>query len=134
MKLLLISVIVLVPALSITGVFSTNRVSKAQIPNDPTTLEARIKPAKERGIKKVVFPAPEVRQEALAGLEDALTKFAVVVAEPVEKITMRLDSRSIHSFYRLKIHERLNDAPVSDCCVPEDISDQLPALGDDEEK
>lgn len=132
MKLLMIAVIVLVPVLSITGVFTTNPASNAQIPNDPTTLEARIKPAKERGLKKVVFPTPQSRPAALAGLEDALTRFAVVIAEPIEKITLRLDPWSIHSFYRLKILERLNDAPAWDCCVSKDMSDQLPALDEGE--
>ena len=132
MNRLLIVVIVLIPVLATTKFFKSSDASRRQIPNDPTTLEARVKPVKERGEKRVVFPLPEVRSATVSSIDEAVSKYSVLLVEPVDKITVRLDPWSIHTFYKLKILDRLNDGPVSECCAPKDIPEQLSPLAEAE--
>lgn len=99
---------------------------------DPTTLRARIKPARARGAQKAVFPGPIPWYEAVRSLGEALARYTVVIAQPVEKRSFMPGPRDIQSIYKLKVIDTLSRANVSGCCVPTDLPAGLTPLNENE--
>lgn len=102
--------------------------------NDPTTLAARVKAEKAKGLNKVQFAAPLLEYPDRIDLDTALAQTTVVIAEVINKNSRVVDSHTIATFYRLNIVETLSKPDETACCNPkdEDFPTDLPPLNDDE--
>src|SRR5205807_3808648 len=101
-------------------------------PQDPTTLSSRIKIAKAKGDRQVVFPGPIPIYDDFGSLDEAIANYEIVVARPIEKVSFLLDPRDITSFYRLEIMETLSPQKLAKCCFPKDAPNELLPLNTNE--
>jgi hypothetical protein len=101
---------------------------------DPTTLQARVRKEKAKGIQKVTFPAPHLEYAEEINLKDALAQTKVLVADVIDKNSRLLDSHTIGTFYRLRIVEEVSQPASAGCCDPKDAEfpSDLPPLNDNE--
>ena len=110
----------------------------AQTTPEYGSLKWRIQQAKQKGeqqlqIASIICYGSEFRnpQEAL---KEALSYFAVIVAEPIEKKTYA-DSDTLYSWYRFRVVETITPKPMEECpsCInPGDPpSDMLPLNRDE---
>lgn len=101
---------------------------------DPTTLRARVEKEKAKGNRRVEFPAPEVEYAEETGLEEAIAKTTVIVADVLDKHGRQVDPRNIYTFYRLGVIETLSQPTNPLCCNPkeENFPTDLPPLGPNE--
>jgi hypothetical protein len=99
---------------------------------DPTTLRARIKRGRQANSKKVVLQGAKGWYEEIHSLDQALSKYSVVVAEPVEKRSLTLDPWRITTFYTFRVVKNLSQKDLSDCCVPKGLPAELPPLSENE--
>lgn len=89
-------------------------------PFDRTSLEARVRKEKAKGVRSVTFPAPLVVYAEGISLDDAVSQTTVVIAGVTEKHSRQVDSHTIGTFYRLSILETLSQATPRSCCLPKD--------------
>src|SRR2546425_1774503 len=101
--------------------------------DDPTTLHARVKKEKDKGLQKVTFPAPLIEYPEV-DLATALAETSVVIADVIDKRSRLIDQNTIGTFYRLRIVETLAKASSPVCCNPKDeeFPNDLPTLADGE--
>lgn len=99
---------------------------------DVTTIKARIRKAKAQGKKQVVLSEPEVFYEEVSDVNDALSRYSLIIARPVEKSSLMLDQRNITTFYKFEIIETLSSAQPANCCIAESLPDQLQATKENE--
>jgi hypothetical protein len=135
-----------ISALLLLGVFSifiptslkTSTRTKMQQPRhfaqkeDVTTIKARIRGAKASGKKNVVLSAPEIFYEEVGDVNDALSRYSLIIARPVQKSSLMLDQWNITTFYKFEIIEIISSAQTANCCVVESLPDQLQATKENE--
>lgn len=98
---------------------------------DPTTVNARVKKAKSKGASAIKLPTTVGYYSEINGLDDALTQFDVVLAQPVEEKSYLLDPRGITSFIKFRVIESLSRVSKRDaqpCCIPENVPNDLPPV------
>ena len=101
---------------------------------DPTTLRSRVEKEKAKGNRTAEFPAPEIEYAEEIGLEEAIAKTTVVLADVLEKHSRQVDPGNIFTFYRLGVIETLSQPTTAPCCNPKesDFPTDLPPLGPNE--
>lgn len=80
---------------------------------DPTTLRARVEKEKAKGLRKVLFSAPELEYPDEISLETAIAHTTIVVADVLNKQSRMIDPGNIATFYKLGIIERLSEGSHS---------------------
>ena len=101
--------------------------------DDPTTLHARVKKEKDKGLRKITFPAPLIEYPEI-DLTTAQAETSVVIADVIDKRSLLIDQNTIGTFYKLRIVETLAKASSPVCCNPKDeeFPTDLPTLAEDE--
>lgn len=132
----------LIPLLLFLGLIAVSAATKNSLqepsqtldarkkPPDPTSLRARVRKEKAKGIQQVTFSGPIVEYAEGITLNDALADTTVVIADVTEKYSRLIDSHTVGTFYKLTIIEILSKPSSSGCCGPndEDLPKDLPAL------
>jgi hypothetical protein len=105
-----------------------------QEPEDPTTLKARARKAKGKGLTKVVFDSPVPIYAETSGVEEASATYLVVIARPTEAASFMLSPDRLMTFQKFEILERLTTPAAGGCCGPQasDLPPELPAPAADE--
>lgn len=106
--------------------------NKEQEWKDPTTLRARLEKEKAKGLRKVIFPAPELEYPDEISLETAIAQTTVVVADVLDKQSRMIDPGNIATFYKLVIIEKLSESNPSFNPRDQDFPGDLPPLGPNE--
>jgi hypothetical protein len=101
---------------------------------DRTSLEARVKREKAKGVQRVVFSAPLVEYADEVSLKDALEQSVSVIAIVTEKHSRLLDSHTVGTFYRLTVLEELSSPNNKSCCIQNETGfpNDLPQLAQNE--
>lgn len=135
--LLSVSVILLL----ITSIWRTNSNSQQlqgygtlgqQAREDPTSLRARLKKAKPNANNEVVFGAPEPILADVSSLDEALANYSVIIALPIDAMSIQTDPRNIVTYYKFRVLEKLSQKHLPLTGVPENLPSELPPLKDNE--
>lgn len=102
---------------------------------DEGTLAWHARRAKARGEREVVVPAGRWRFAKFSSLENALDRFTVVVAKPMDSVSRVRSPYAIETWYKFKVREYLNrrEWPTCQTCPPPpDAPAELLPLEEDE--
>jgi hypothetical protein len=114
--LVLLSVIA--GSLGATSLMSQQQSSRAQKSMEPRgSLRWYADQAKGRGQQEIIKPTPIPLLAAVNDLDDALSNFTVVVAQPLAKVTSMKDANNLTTMYKFKILERLSSPPPGSECL-----------------
>jgi hypothetical protein len=80
------------------------------------SIRWRVERAKARGEREVIKPTPVPLLAVVNNLDEALTSFTVVVAQPVAKVTSIRDENNFLTMYKFRILERLSSPPAESGC------------------
>ncbi len=109
--------ILILGALAFTGL--TSIFIKTQQPEnwaEKNSLTAEARRGKAKGKSEVIIPGPNVDYAgANMSINDALDKYSVVVAEPVENKSYSIDAFTITTWYRFKINEVISQKTRFHC-------------------
>jgi hypothetical protein len=106
-------------------------------PPEDGSLRWRVQEAKRKGERQVgifAINCGTVLTNPQEALKDALSYYAVIVAEPIEKKSYE-GKDYVNTWYRFRIIETLNPrplAPCPDCINTFDLQSDLPPVGNDE--
>jgi hypothetical protein len=138
----LIVVTVLTAASAVTGswgatsLISRQQQSPGQQAEPHGSLRARVEQAKAKGQQEVIKPTPIPLLAVVNNLDEALTNFTVVVAQPVAKVTSMRDDDNLLTMYKFRISERLSSPPAgtecSKCLAWIEPPPELIPIGEDE--
>lgn len=99
------------------------RSEQAQTARPGSRLESIVREAKAKGQKQVAIPPPMVEYVTKVGsLQEALKYYTLVIATPVQKVTLTTDSGEIRTWNKFEIGESLTPkkhAPCADCVQPD---------------
>lgn len=95
---------------------------EAQTTSAGSRLSSYVQEAKSKGRTQFTIPPPFVEYVTnVRSLQSALKYYTVVIATPIEKITVATDDGEIRTWYKLEISESLTPkkhTPCSDCAPP----------------
>ena len=128
--------------LAIFGLIATRSGSVAQqqsreqqiIEDQRGTLAERAQRARARGQRRLVISTPIVPPARVRDLDQALSYFTVVVAEPIEQRTYPHDQYDLISWYRFRVVENLTPETHTGCllCSDIEIPNELLPVNEDE--
>ena len=142
-KITILSIIVLFFLISLKSLKVSSRNQQEQIEElqnvpDKGTIAWHARLAKAKGLRKVALPGPIVDYGMAENLDEALSFFSVVVAEPISHkthiaSTLALDTNNkvyeykkdneIHTWYKFRILENLSGKSLRDCSACQDDVD-----------
>lgn len=99
------------------------------------TLKWYAQQARDKGEQQAVIPAPLVNYAGSDSMEEALSYYSIVIAEPIEERTYIHNSDEILTWYKFKIVETLSQKtapPCSPCLSYIDPPNELLPLNADE--
>lgn len=105
---------------------------RQQAREDPTSLRARLKKAKPNASNEVIFGAPEPILADVSSLDEALANYSVIVAIPIDAMSIQTDPRNIVTYYKFRVLEKLSQKHLPLTGVPENLPSELPSLKDNE--
>ncbi|MEW6211946.1 MAG: hypothetical protein AB1631_26560 [Acidobacteriota bacterium] len=128
-------------ALSVIGfvhVFSKSRqeeLAELNVAKDRGSINWYIRKAKLLGEKRVALPAFTGIPADIQSLDEAMTRFRVVLAEPTEKYTHMAGEWTLLTWYKFKVLEDLSSNSFEQCAgcgSSADVPDDLLPLNPDE--
>lgn len=114
-KLLLLTTVIVVFASLGTINTSSRRQSAESSADDVGTIAWHIRLAEEKGQKTVNIPPLTGIPEEIGGLDQALTRFRVILAEPVDTHTYVSGRWTLLTWYRFRVLEDLSSPAVRPC-------------------
>lgn len=99
------------------------------------TIRWHAQQARARGQQSVRIPAPRITIVGASDLNDALSRFTVLIATPVESRSYIVAPHRLVTWYRFRVVETLSRRPVPECpTCPQLMSppDELLPLNEDE--
>lgn len=137
MKVKLVTALALLASAALSLMF-TNTPSRGQQARGRSNREAlnskslseRVRQVKAKGGTQVSLPGPIPMYDDVDDLNEALTLYDVVIAHPIDKISIAPDERNIMTFYKFKIDEVLSQREniKTACCDIEKAPVALPPL------
>lgn len=120
MRLTVIIIILILAALAIGGlrIRSADQTSQERDYEDwkdRFSLESVARQAKSEGRQAVTIPAPHFEYSDAIALDEALSSYNLILAEPVEHTTLRHQSDDIRTWYKFKTLELLATGDHSAC-------------------
>ena len=133
MILLAIAVVLLVAGV-LNNISTSQQLKRSahQQTEDPTLLRTRLKKAKPNENNEVIFPAPQPYLEEIGSLDEAMANYSIVVAKPIEAISIQTDPRNIMTYYKFRVLESLSEKHFRKTAVPENLPSGLSSLKNDE--
>lgn len=140
MKKKIIIVIVVVAVVSIAAIKSQSWIRQqpqGEIRPDwkeRGSIASAVKKAKEKGNNKIIVYPPEVSYvQSLSSMDEALSYYSAVIAQPVTKFTqISKDGEAVITWYKFKILETLSDKVCDRCPPANDIPSEILPLNSDE--
>ncbi len=98
------------------------------------SIRERVQQAKAKGQQEIIKPTPIPLLAVVDDLNDALSNFTAVVAEPVGKVTSMGDANNLVTMYKFKVLERLSSVTPGcyKCLASIDPPNELIPINEDE--
>jgi hypothetical protein len=107
-------VIILLASILIASILIVSGVQALQTPIEVDSLEWAAQEARARGVNQIFVSVLPLYKD-VAGVDDALAQYTVLVAYPVDRRSYRLDSSSIITWNKFRITEILSSKVPTEC-------------------
>ncbi|SRR6266404_9506503 len=118
--------------LAIAGIIAFKSVSALQNPVEPGSLEEIAQNAKAQGTYEVNQIVTGTRV-GVDGLDDAVSNYSIVLAQPIASSTHITDPFTFMTWYKFRVYETLSSRPYlcSECSSTQPFSDLFPLNADE---
>ena len=118
--------------LGVIGIIALKSVSALQEPAPPGSLQQLANDARAQGVNEL-FQTVSAIHVGVDGVDEAVSHYSVVVAQPVAQSTHITDPYTFMTWYKFRVYETLSSRPYecSDCSTDQPFDDLLPTNADE---